>query len=80
MTQLYKKKETKIEKMYGCEKLYFIDLIYQWKMKERERKENLLLTELLCDCICICGVSDDVPCFRGSRTCSEYVQCPLKTL
>lgn len=56
MIQLYKK-----GKFYGCEKLYFTELLYQQKRKQRERKENFASspappTELLCDCVCILSV------------------------
>lgn len=47
MIQMYKKMN-KNEKFYGCEKLYFTELLYEpkGKRKARDRKENFTIAPL----------------------------------
>lgn len=45
MIQMYKKNK-KNEKFYGCEKLYFTELLYERERKARDRKENFTIAPL----------------------------------
>lgn len=79
MIQMYKKNK-KNGKFYGCEKLYFTELLYQRKRKARDRKENFTIAPPRSCFVTVSvfvGISVDVPFVEGSRTGSENVQCPF---
>lgn len=84
MIQMYKKKKN--EKFYGCEKLYFTELLYEQKRKARDRKENFTIAPLQ-SCFVTVSVfvviSVGLPQYRGSRNRSRVCatlplyRCPL---
>lgn len=80
MIQMYKK-INKNEKFYGCEKLYFTELLYEpkGKRKARDRKENFTIAPLQSCFVTVSvfvGISVGFPSIKGSRTGSECVQPP----
>lgn len=74
MIQMYKKNNDKNEMFNGCEKLYFTELLYEWKRKARYRKENFTIAPLRSRFVTVSvfvGISVDVPYIKGCRTGSE---------
>lgn len=78
MIQMYKKNK-KNEKFYGCEKLYFTELLYERKRKARDRKENFTIAPLQ-SCFVTVSVfvviSVGVPQYRGTRNRSRVCVTP----
>lgn len=80
MIQMYKKKNKKNWKFYGCEKLYFTELLYERKRKARDRKENFTIAppqSCIVTVSVFVGIYVDVPFVKASRNGSESVQCPF---
>lgn len=72
-------KNKKNEKFYGCEKLYFTELLYERKRKARDRKENFTIAPLQ-SCFVTVSVfvviSVGVPQYRGTRNRSRVCATP----